>query len=122
MTHGRVSVAKKDVRHTSVLYTGTTKLSFSTFCISTTTGPIVTNLFILCLSYTQLCVLFVKKICSVVGKIFVPENCPTFFTFFFFFALVQKANFEPTKDNLLMNPFPSNLVCMPKRHVMVILH
>ena len=38
-THGRVSVAKKDVRHTSVLFTGTTKSLFSTPHISIT-GPI----------------------------------------------------------------------------------
>ena len=39
-THGHVSVAKKDVQHTSVLFTGTTKLSFSTPHISITTTPI----------------------------------------------------------------------------------
>ena len=36
-THGRVSVAKKDVQHTNVLFTGTTKSPFSTPCISITT-------------------------------------------------------------------------------------
>ena len=35
-THGCVSVAKKDVRHTSVLFTGTAKSPFSTPCISIT--------------------------------------------------------------------------------------
>ena len=39
-THGRVSAAKKDMRHTSVLFTGTAKSPFSTPHISITTGPI----------------------------------------------------------------------------------
>ena len=39
-THGHVSAAKKDVRLTSVLFTGTTKSPFSTPHISITTGPI----------------------------------------------------------------------------------
>ena len=38
--YGCVSVAKKDVRHTSVLFTGTTKSPFSTSHISITTGLI----------------------------------------------------------------------------------
>ena len=42
-THGRVSVAKKDVRCTSVLFTGATKSPFSTLHISITTGPISIN-------------------------------------------------------------------------------
>ena len=37
-------------------------------------------------------------------KTLVPENCPILFTFF------QKTNFEPTKDDPLMNNFPLNLV------------
>ena len=37
-THGRVSVAKKDMWHTSVLFTGSTKSLFS--YISKTAGPI----------------------------------------------------------------------------------
>ena len=39
-THGRVSAAKEDVRHTSVLFTGTAKSPFSTPHTSITTGPI----------------------------------------------------------------------------------
>ena len=39
-THGHVSAAKKDVQHTSVLFTGTIKSPLSTPCISITTGPI----------------------------------------------------------------------------------
>ena len=39
-THGRVSAAKEDVWHTSVLFTGTALSPFSTPHISITTGPI----------------------------------------------------------------------------------
>ena len=39
-THNRVSAAKKDVRHTSVLFIATAKSSFSTPHISITTVPI----------------------------------------------------------------------------------
>ena len=39
-THGRVSVAKEVMWHTSVLFTGTAKSPFSTPHISITTGPI----------------------------------------------------------------------------------
>ena len=39
-THGCVSAAKKDVWHTSVLFTGTAKSPFSTPHISITTTPI----------------------------------------------------------------------------------
>ena len=39
-THGRVSAAKKDAQHTSVLFTGTAKTPYSTPHISITSGPI----------------------------------------------------------------------------------
>ena len=39
-THSRVSAAKEDVWHTSVLFTGTAKSPFSTPHISITTGLI----------------------------------------------------------------------------------
>ena len=39
-THGCVSAAKKDMRHTSVLFTGTAKSPFSIPHISITTGLI----------------------------------------------------------------------------------
>ena len=39
-THGRVSAAKEDVRHTSVLFTGTAKSPLLTPHISITTGLI----------------------------------------------------------------------------------
>ena len=46
-THSSVSMAKKtkkDMRRTSVLFTGTAKLPNSVFCISKTTKPISTKL------------------------------------------------------------------------------
>ena len=42
-THGQVSVARKDVLHTSVLFTGTSNLRFSTPCVSVTAGLICTK-------------------------------------------------------------------------------
>ena len=42
-THGHMSAAKKDLQHTSELFTGTTKSPFSTPCISITTGLISTK-------------------------------------------------------------------------------
>ena len=51
-THGHVSAAKKDMQHTSVLFTGTDKSLFSTPHISITTWPICTfTLHIHCLTY-----------------------------------------------------------------------
>ena len=46
-THSSVSAAKKtkkDVQHTSVLFTGTIKLPNSAFCISKTPTPISTKI------------------------------------------------------------------------------
>ena len=41
--YGHVSAAKKDMLHSSVLFTGTANLPFSTPCISVTTQPICTT-------------------------------------------------------------------------------
>ena len=89
-THSSVSAAKKtkeDARHTSVLFTGTVKLPNSAFCISKTTLPISTK-FTYFLPYIYIHMLLhisnLKDITLVVLEIFVPENCPIFFTFFFF--------------------------------------
>ena len=85
--HSSVSAAKKtkkDVRHTSVLFTGTTKLPNSAFCISKTTKPISTK-FIYFLPYTLLHISKLKEIASAVLEIFVSKNCSIFFTFFFIF-------------------------------------
>ena len=87
-THGHVSATKKAVWHTywctSVLLTGTTNLPFSTSCISITTWPISIKFTHLCPPYTQPYILNIKKISPVFHKIYVPENCPIFFTFSFF--------------------------------------
>ena len=62
-THGRVSVAKKDVQHTSVLFTGTAKLLFSTPHISITTGPIsIKFTYFMPSIYTTLHTTFDKKL------------------------------------------------------------
>ena len=47
------------------------------------------NLYILCLTYTQLHILKLKEIALVVLKVFVLENCLIFFTFFFFLRLLR---------------------------------
>ena len=82
-THGRVSVAKKAVWHTSVFFTGTANLPFSTPYISTTTGSISMNFtdFMSCIYATLQYIPNFKEIGLVVCEIFVPENCPIFFTF-----------------------------------------
>ena len=62
MTHGHVSVAKKDVRHTSVLFTGTANSPFSTPHISIATGPISIKLiYFMSFIYTT-CILNLKEI------------------------------------------------------------
>ena len=91
-THSSVSAAKKTkkvVRHTSVLFTGTAKLPNSAFCISKTTQEFLPNLYIFCLTYTLLHISNLKEIASAVLEIFVPKNCPIFFTFFFFLLLLR---------------------------------
>ena len=99
-THGRVSAAKKDVRHTSVLFiiTGTTKSPFSTLHISITTGPI-------CIKFTY----FMPSIYTTVHTKFEENQISglwdiriwklhNFFTFFFFFAPICNNNFKPRKN------------------------
>ena len=52
----------------------------------------------------QLYIPNLKEIGPVVHEICIPENCPIFFTFFFF-APFYKSNFEPNKNNLLLISF-----------------
>ena len=95
-THGHMSVAKKAVWCTSVLFIGTANSPFSSPCISITTGLIIrflSNSHILCPPYMRLYIPNLKEISPVVRKIHASENCPIFFTFFFF-ALFYKNNFE----------------------------
>ena len=80
-THGHVSVAKKTMWHTSLLFTGTANSQFSTSRISITTGLISINSHILCTSYTWPYIPNLKEISPVVCEICVPENCPIFFIF-----------------------------------------
>ena len=63
-----------------------------------TFGRFLLNSHILYPPYTQPYIPNLKEIDPVVYEIHVPENCPIFFTFFFFFAPFYKSNFEP--------PFP----------------
>ena len=108
-THCRVSATKKAMWRTSVLFTGTANLLFSTPRISITTGPISIKFTYFMPSIYATLIPNLKEIGPVVYKICVPENCPIFFTFFFFFTPFYKSNIEPTKDTLLMNGFLSNL-------------
>ena len=81
-----------------MLFTGTIKLPNSTFCISKTTKPISTKFIYFCLTYTLLHISKLKEITSALLEIFVPKNCPIFFTLFFFFA----QNYKSFKNNLLI--------------------
>ena len=80
-THGCVSAAKKDMRHTLELFTGTI---ISAPHISKTTGPIFTKFTYLCSTYTQPYIPNFKEIRLVVCEICTPENRLMFFVFFFF--------------------------------------
>ena len=44
----------------------------------------LSNLYTFCLTYTPLHISNLKEIASAILEIFVPKNCPIFFTFFFF--------------------------------------
>ena len=86
-THSSVSAAKKtkkDMRHTSILFTGTINLLNSTSCISKLPSRFLPNLYIFCLTYTLLHISKLKEIALALLEIFVPKNCPIFFTFFSF--------------------------------------
>ena len=72
-------------------------------------GQFLSYSHILCPPYTRPYIPNLKEIGPVVREIRVPENCPIFFTFFFFFAPFYKSNFEPTKNTLPVDRFLSNL-------------
>ena len=110
-TYGHVSAAKKAVWRTNVLLTGTANLLFSVPRISITTGQIsIKFTYFMSYIYTTLHTKFERNWFSSTREICVPENCPIFFTFLFFFAPFYKSNFEPTKTTLPMDRFLSNLV------------
>ena len=76
---------KRDARHTSMLFIGIIKLPNSACCISKTAKLISTKfIYLLLYIYTTLHIKILKEIVSAFLKIFVPENFPIFFTFFFF--------------------------------------
>ena len=85
-THSSVSAAKKTKKMcgTQVCYL----LVLQSYQIQPSVSPkllswFLPNLYILCLTYTLLHILNLKEITSAVLEIFVPKNCPIFFTFFF---------------------------------------
>ena len=88
-THSSVSAAKKTkkMRGTQVCY-----LLVPQSCqIQSSVSPkllsrFLPNLYIFCLTYTLLHISKLKEITSAVLEIFVPNNWPIFFTFYFFFA------------------------------------
>ena len=90
-----VSAAKKDVRHTSVLFTGTAKYPFSTPHISITTGPIfITFTYFIPSIYTTLHTKFSDKYSSLWDMHF--WKLPNFLHIFFFFTTIyNNSNFEP---------------------------
>ena len=75
----------------------------------------LSNSHILCPPYTRPHIPNLKEIGPVGSKIYVPENCPIFFTFFFLFIIIffftpfYKSSFEPTKDSLPVDQLLSNL-------------
>ena len=81
-THGHVSAVKKAVRHTSVLFTGTTNLPFSTSHISVTTGKISIKFTNFMPLYTQPYIPYWKEIGPVIYEICIHEYCSIIFTFF----------------------------------------
>ena len=72
-------------------------------------GLFLSSKHILCPPYMRLYIPNLKEISPVVHKICVPWKWPQFLHIFLLLALFYKNNFEPTKDTLLMDPFPSNL-------------
>ena len=66
------------------------------------------NLYILCLTYTLLHISNLKEIASAVLEIFVPKNCPIFFTFSSSSHKITNT-FKSHKNNLPMYRFLSNL-------------
>ena len=86
-THSSVSVAKKTKKScgTQVCYL----LVLQSCQIQPSVAPkllsrFLPNLYIFCLTYTLFYISKLKEIASAVLEIFVPQNCPIFFTFFFF--------------------------------------
>ena len=73
---------KKDVRHTSVLFTGQIQPSVSPKLLS----RFLPNLYIFCFTYTLLHISKLKEISLAVHEIFVPKNFSIFFTFSLFFT------------------------------------
>ena len=101
-THSSVSAAKKtkeDVRHTIIYWYLKIQPSISPKLLC----QFLPNLYTFCLTYTLHHISKLKEIALVVLKIFVPENCPIFFTFFFLHKIANI--FMPCKNNILTLQF-----------------
>ena len=87
-THNHVSAAKKKKTcGTQVCYLPVPQ----SYEIQPSVSPkllsrLLTNLYVICLTYTLFHISNLKEITSAVLEILVPKNCSIFFTFFFFFA------------------------------------
>ena len=75
---------QKKTLHTSVLFTGTASCQIQPSVSPKFLSQFLPNLYIFCLTYTQLHILKLKEIALAVLETFVPKNCPIFFTFFFY--------------------------------------
>ena len=107
-THGRVSAAKKAMWRTSVLFTGTANLPFSTPHISINTGPIsIKFTYFMPSIYMTLHTKCKGNQLSSSQDMFSWKLAH--FLHIFFFALFYKSNFEPSKNTLLADKFLSNL-------------
>ena len=118
-THGRVSVAKKAVWRTSVLCTRNGNLQFSTPHISITTGIIYIKFINFMSSIYMTLHTNLKEISPVVYEICIHENCPIFFTFFFFIPFYKSnfwANQRHTSHGLISLKFGT-----PIRHLVAYL-
>ena len=97
-TQSHVSAAKKAVWHTSVLFTGTNNLPFSTSHISIITGPI--SIKFTYPPYMQHYIPNLKEISQVVCKTCVPEDA-LFSSHFSFSHCSTKINLSQTKTSFL---------------------
>ena len=86
LRHSCMSAAKetKGTQHTSVLFTGSVKSPNSAFDISNTTKLISTKFICFLLYIFTTSHIKIERIGLAFLEIFIPENRPIFFTFFFF--------------------------------------
>ena len=112
-THGHVSAAKKDTRHTVCYLQEAESSWFQPLVSLEPLNGVLSNLHILCSTYTWPYTSNLKEIGVVVNKIYTSKNCPIFFTF----SSPSSSSlhhlwriFEPHKNNFPVVQFLSNLV------------